>query len=179
NLSVFVGEFLARSCRPDLVHVPDQRYWPALHRAFPVDVGTGDLGRWRAACLALVGRHADAADAEQANRSRCAAGLFSISEYKLDGMAARCEILGEDEELAFGLLQDIERLKRGPVDPKLNSVKIGRRLGEDRDNAGAEPVKGDTAAGAGALPGRNIFFVKNQVPVLVFDRINIRRVSPH
>ena len=95
--------------------------------------------------LALIVRHADAGDAEQAHRSCGATRAFIVGACKLDGVASGCEILGEDEELAFGLLQGIECLKSCPVDAKLNTVKVAGGLCKNHDNAGTDPVKRDAA----------------------------------
>jgi hypothetical protein len=83
----------------------------------------------------------------------------------------RREILGEDKELAFRLLQNAERSQRGPVDAKLNAVKIVRRVGKDRDKARTGPVERDAARGFGAVPCRNVFLVESPVPAVVFDWI--------
>ena len=93
-------------------------------------------------------------------------------------MASWRKIPGEDEELAFGLLQGSEGLKGCPVDAKLKAVKIARRLRKNRDDAGTGPVKGDAARSSRTIPNWNIFLTENLAPAFVFYRIKCSRVTP-
>ncbi len=97
---------------------------------------------------------------------------------QLDGMAPRREIPGEHEELPHGLLQDVKRLSNAAVDAKLNIVKIARRFGKNRDNAGTGPVKRDAARSARSIPACIVGFVETPAPAVVVDWIKRGGVAP-
>jgi hypothetical protein len=126
----------------------------------------------------LNGLYDDARDAEQAYLLRCAARVIVIDPRKLYGVTPRRKVPGKDKDLAFGLRQNVERLRRATVYAKLNMAKVVRRVGEHHDNARAGPVKRDTARGAGAIPNRSILVVESPVPAFVFNWIESGRITP-